>query len=157
MKGEYLTINDLFMNLFTQVNLKEQRWIEKNDFNLTTNELRTISKIGQMGLPSFGKLADVLQITPGTLTVSINKLTKKEYVDKFKYQKDKRVVFIGLTQKGEHVYNLHQAFRHTLIKETLMKLNKHDTKELIRLLKELDSLFKDEAMESINITENKQN
>ncbi len=151
MNDNYLTIDEMFTNLFNQATNIEAVWINKNKFDLTSNEVRIINKIGTMNLLSFGALAQSLKITPGTLTVAVNKLVKKQYLDKLKDEKDKRAVFLSLTHKGENVFKQHNKFRLSLIKNTLMKLEKHDSKTLVKILKDLTEIF---ANEEKNIKEN---
>lgn len=141
MDNNYLTIDDLFTNLYIKVCLIEEQWINDNKFDLTNNEIRIINKIGQMKLLSFGNLANSLQVTPGTLTVAVNRLVKKEYVNKLKNEKDKRSIFLSLSTNGYDIYSQHKIFRHDLIKDTLLKLDNGDSKLLINILKELDEKF----------------
>lgn len=141
MDNNYLTIDDLFTNLYIKVCLIEEQWINDNKFDLTNNEIRIINKIGQMKLLSFGNLANSLQVTPGTLTVAVNRLVKKEYVNKLKNEKDKRSIFLSLSANGDDIYSQHKIFRHDLIKDTLLKLDNGDSKLLINILKELDEKF----------------
>ncbi len=141
MNSNYLAIDELFINLFNKFSFIEEKWIYDNKFNLTNNEVRIINKIGTIKILSFGALAHSLKITPGTLTVAVNRLVKKEYIDKLKNEKDKRVIFLSLTDKGENIFYQHRNFRHNLIKNTLMKLENKDTRVVISLLKELDEKF----------------
>ncbi len=141
MNNNYLAIDELFINLFNKFTSIEESWIIDNKFNVTNNEIHIINKIGTMQVLSFGTLAESLKITPGTLTVAINKLVKKEYIDKLKNEKDKRAVFLSLTDKGETIFTEHRSFRHSLIKNTLMKLEKNDSRTILNILRELDEKF----------------
>ncbi len=155
MNNNYLTIDEMFSNLFNQATNIESKWIDENKFDLTNNEIRIINKIGTMHLLSFGALAQSLKITPGTLTVAVNKLVKKQYLDKLKSEKDKRAVFLSLTEKGDNVFKKHCNFRLDLIKNTLMKLEKHDSKSLVKILKELNELITKEEINHKGVTNEK--
>ncbi len=144
MNNHYLTIDELFTNLFNQATNIESKWLNENKFDLTNNEVRIIKNIGAMNFLSFGTLAQSLKITPGTLTVAVNKLVKKNYLDKLKKDNDKRAVFLSLTEKGENVFKQHSSFRLNLIKSTLLKLEKHDARTLVRILKDLNEIFEKE-------------
>ena len=62
--------------------------------------------------------AATLGITTGTLTVAIDRLVRKNYVDRNRDPADRRVVRIELTHKGKLAYRMHNKF-HTLLVDRL--------------------------------------
>ncbi len=72
------------------------------------------------------EVAKNLQITVGTLTVAINNLVKKGYVERFRCQSDKRVVLIKLTKKGKLLYRVHEQFHKNVVKATISGLTKQE-------------------------------
>src|SRR3712207_8640353 len=68
---------------------------------------------------TMSEVAGDLGITVGTLTTAINNLVKKEYVERQKDEKDRRVVKIVLTKKGKLAYRVHEKFHSDMIKATI--------------------------------------
>lgn len=86
-----------------------------------------------------GEVAKALHITVGTLTVAVSNLVKKGYVQRFKSEKDRRVVRVGLTKQGKEVYHIHEKF-HTALTDALVKdLDNDDMEILVKILSNLDS------------------
>ena len=46
-------------------------------------------------------VARELNVTVGTLTIAVNNLVKKGYIQRMRSQEDRRVVLISLTEQGE--------------------------------------------------------
>ena len=49
-------------------------------------------------------------MTVGTLTIAINHLVKKGYVERSRSEEDRRVVLVSLSEKGEKAYFHHRMF-----------------------------------------------
>ncbi len=84
-------------------------------------------------------LADVLKVTQGTFTITINSLEKKGYVKRKRSNLDKRIINLSLTKKSEKVIDSYEKFhneiidklisdfdedKRSLVEEILAKLNK---------------------------------
>jgi DNA-binding MarR family transcriptional regulator len=77
-------------------------------------------------------IAKKLHITVGTLTIAINNLLKKGYVERTRGQKDKRVVFISLSEKGKKAYRHHEKFHKDMVDSMLQCLNEEETQAVIK-------------------------
>ena len=89
------------------------------------------------------EVAQDLNITVGTLTTAINKLIKKEYVERKRIEEDRRVVLIQLTKKGKLAYRIHEKFHKDMIVETIDGLSEDEEEVLIMSLEKLNKFFKD--------------
>lgn len=77
-----------------------------------------------------------------TVTSLVNKLITLGYVEKEKCSKDKRVTYIGLTQKSRDIEDTFN-FISSQVKETAYNnFTEDEKKEFLRLLKKLSSNFK---------------
>lgn len=77
-----------------------------------------------------------------TVTSLVNKLITLGYVEKEKCSKDKRVTYIGLTQKSRDIEDTFN-FISSQVKETAYNnFTENEKKEFLRLLKKLSSNFK---------------
>lgn len=68
-----------------------------NDLSVT--EIHTIEAVGMYELKNMSEIASDLNITVGTLTMAVNNLVKKGYVERVKKEGDRRVVQVRLTKK----------------------------------------------------------
>lgn len=136
------TINDLFVNIFNYILIAEEKWLKEQQVNLTINEVHVIEKIGTMRLKSLGEVAEKLYVTSGTLTVMVNKLVSKNYIDKLRSDKDKRVVYLNLTKKGEDIFESHKNFHEKMIKDTQITLDKNERDSLVNALINISKFFK---------------
>ncbi len=87
---------------------------------LSLSEIHTIVAIGSEDFSNMSQVAGMLKITVGTLTVAINNLAKKGYVERHRSEKDRRIVKLGLTEMGREVYRSHREF-HRRLAEAMTK------------------------------------
>jgi len=125
------TLNDLFLDIFNQVLTLEQKMFEQDGTyrDISITETHVLEAIRKCDPPTMGNIAAKLRVTPGTLTSSINKLFEKEYVDRHRNEKDRRIVTLSLTEKGEAVFQLHEAFHRELIGAATQDLENRDELE----------------------------
>ena len=117
--------------------------IEKNvqDFGLNISEFGVLEMLYHKGDQPVQKVAEKILVTSGTITYVINKLEKKELVIRRKCDKDKRVFYVSLTEKGkefiEDIFPKHKDFIDNLFRD-LDEANKIQLLEnLIKLRKVL--------------------
>lgn len=84
---------------------------------------------------SAGELTDKLQVVPGRMTDILNSLEKKGLIVRNKDVKDKRIVFVSLTEEGKAEAISRRKLIHESYSGLFDKLSQKETKELIRLLK----------------------
>lgn len=105
------TYNDLFFQ------------IEKSlqEFDLNISEFGVLEMLYHKGDQPVQKVAEKILVTSGTITYVINKLEKKEFVVRRKCNKDKRVYYVSLTEKGKdyisHIFPKHKDFLNNLFKD----------------------------------------
>ena len=78
-------------------------------------------------------VAEKLEITMGTLTVAINHLVRKGYVNKIRDEKDRRVYLLSLTEKGKQLFEVHQRFHLELVKSLIVDLSDYEADMFIEL------------------------
>ncbi|HBP37777.1 MAG TPA: MarR family transcriptional regulator [Clostridiales bacterium] len=99
--------------------MTEEKALNKGYFHdLSVAEMHTLEGIGLYGNRTMSETAATLGITTGTLTVAIDRLVRKGYVERQRDSADRRVVRIALTKKGKLAYRMHNKF-HTLLVDRL--------------------------------------
>lgn len=87
-------------------------------------------------------VAKALSVTVGTVTIAINNLVKKGYVKRVRSEKDRRIVLVSLSAKGERAYNHHRMFHDRMVLAVLDGLNKEETEVLMKVLGNLQNFFR---------------
>ena len=149
MEKSKQVLNELFVELFNDISAIEESTLKNgvlSDLSLT--ELHTIDAIGMYEEKTMGSIAEDLDITQGTLTIAINKLIKKGYVERRKLEEDKRVVVARATKKGKIAYRLHRKFHSDMISNILEEIDKKEEVVLINALDKLNKFFKQKYLQN---------
>ena len=109
--------------------------------DLSVTEMHIIEAIGCDREMTMTEVARDLEITVGTLTTAINRLIKKEYVERRRIEEDRRVVLIKLTGKGEEAFKSHKQFHDDMIKSIMEELPQEEEVVLISSLKRMVNFF----------------
>lgn len=137
-------INGLLVDIFNDILTIEQEALKSGEFNdLSITEIHTIEAIGMYNSKSMSEVASVLDITVGTLTIAINNLVKKGYVQRKKAEEDRRLVLIELTKRGKLAYRIHDKFHKDMVRETIDGITAEDEEILVKALEKLNSFFKE--------------
>ncbi|MGK0551384.1 fatty acid biosynthesis transcriptional regulator FabT [Enterococcus faecalis] len=144
MEPNLETINDYLVSVFNDILTIEESELKKSQFkDLSITEMHTIEAIGMYKKKTSSEVAKELSITVGTLTVAINNLVKKDYVQRLRSEDDRRVVKLGLTKKGKLLYRVHQHFHHEMVKNILNGMEQEEKAALLRALKNLHDFLRD--------------
>lgn len=131
-------INSFLVAIFNEVMDIEEHALRVSTFSdLSIKEMHTVEAIGMYDHHTTSEVAKILNITAGTLTVAINSLVKKGYVERIRMKNDRRVVNLGLTKKGRLLYRLHDKFHREMVENTIHDM---DNQEVEVLLKGLNNL-----------------
>jgi len=138
MESKLEIINDYLVTVFNDILTIEESELRKSQFNdLSITEMHTIEAIGLHQHKTTSEVAKELSITAGTLTVAINNLVKKDYVERVRSKSDRRVVKLVLTNRGRLVFRVHQYFHREMVKAALKGMDEQESQALIRGLSNL--------------------
>lgn len=144
MNKSTITINELLVQLFNDIlQIEEKSLKEEIISDLSITEIHTIEAIGMYAEKSMSEVAQILKITVGTLTTAINKLIKKEYVERKRIEEDRRVVLVKLTKKGKLAYRIHEKFHHDMVNTAIDGLSEEEEEVLISSLDKINKFFKE--------------
>lgn len=144
MEPNLETVNDYLVSVFNNILTIEESELKKSQFNdLSITEMHTIEAIGMYKKKTSSEVAKELSITVGTLTVAINNLVKKGYVERLRSEDDRRVVKLGLTKKGKLLFRVHQHFHREMVKNILKGMEQEEEQALLRALKNLHDFLQE--------------
>ena len=144
MNKSTITINELLVQLFNDILQIEEKSLKEGIISdLSITEIHTIEAIGMYAEKSMSEVAQILKITVGTLTTAINKLIKKEYVERKRIEEDRRVVLVKLTKKGKLAYRIREKFHHDMVNTAIDGLSEEEEEVLISSLDKINKFFKE--------------
>lgn len=136
-------LNELLVVLFKDINEIEEKAIRTGQYkNMTANDMHVIEAIGLNGAKNMSAVAKALNVTTGTLTIAINSLVKKNYVERVRSEEDRRVVLVSLTPKGKKAFHHHKKFHDDMIDQIVKQLDEPEKQVLEKTLTTLAEFFK---------------
>lgn len=148
MTDAYSTLNDVLVNIFNKIISIEEKAVITGDFvDISVNDMHIIKAVGVDIPKNMSTIAKELSVTVGTLTIAINSLVKKGYVIKKRSEKDRRVVYIHLSEKGIKAYEYHKKFHNDMIESIIKEFEgkEEELEILIRLLSKLVGFFDEKS------------
>ncbi len=138
-------LNELFVQLFRDILIIEEKALKRGEHqNLTINDIHVIDAIGEEEPKNMSSVAKALQVTTGTLTISVNSLVKKGYVDRVRSEEDRRVVLVSLTETGLRAHRAHKQFHEQMIGRIAGRLNPDESEVLAGALTDMIQFFKEQ-------------
>lgn len=135
-------LNEILVNLFHNINSIEEQAIRTGEYkDMTTNDMHVIEAIGTSAPKNMTSVAKTLSVTTGTLTIAINSLVKKGYVERVRSEEDRRVVLVSLSSKGKRAFNHHQKFHEEMIKSITDRLSEEEKAVLAKALGNASEFF----------------
>ncbi len=137
------TLNEVLVKLFRDITTIEEKAIKTGEYkDLTVTDMHVIEAIDVNVQKNMSSVAKALSVTTGTLTISINGLVKKGYVNRTRSEEDRRVVLISLTEKGCSAFAKHQKFHQDMIDAITEDLTKDEQVILEKSLRNLNQFFR---------------
>ena len=107
---------------------------EINISELKLKHFRYLEIIHKYDHLTFGRFAEVLQITKPSVTNIVNQLMRLEVVSKRQCTKDGRIYYVELSEKGRMIVQFKQLERQRLARKILGVLKEDEVRVFIRLI-----------------------
>ncbi|MBB2182259.1 MarR family transcriptional regulator [Lachnospiraceae bacterium MD1] len=144
MNDKLIEINKMLVEVYDDIMHIEEYSIKQGSFrDLSITEIHTIEAIGLYGSKTMSEVATALEITMGTLTIAIDKLIKKGYVERSRSNTDRRIVNVSLTKRGKLAYRIHEKFHLDMVKAIMLDFNEQEEEVLLTALRKLNYHLKD--------------
>lgn len=136
------TLNDILVKIFNDLMEIEEKCLINGEFmNISSNDMHIIEAIGIEEPKKMSQIARAMNVTTGTLTKAVEALEQKEYIVRNRSEKDRRVVMVSLTERGERAYWHHARFHENMIHDIKEELSEGETAILIATLGKLVKFF----------------
>jgi len=138
-------LNDILVEAYYNILHFEEQAIKNNSrLAISINEMHLLESIGknsEKGM-TISEIADDLNITAPSVTIAVNKLVNKGYVEKMKCEKDGRVVRVRLTKEGSKIEAYHQFYHRNMVKELSKEFTQEERQCLMSAINKLNNFFK---------------
>lgn len=139
----YQTINDVLVTLFNDIlDIEEKALIIEEFQDISINDMHVMEAVGLQEPKNMSTVAKALSVTVGTLTIAVNSLVKKGYVERVRSVEDRRVVLLSLTEKGCRAYAHHQRFHENMVHAVVERLEDQELEVLVKALRYLEDYFR---------------
>lgn len=140
----YNVLNSILVKIFNDILSIEQKALIIDEFSdITVTDMHIIDAVGNGEARTMSQISKTLEVTMGTLTIGINGLVKKGYVERRRGEKDRRIVYASLTDKGRRAYDHHRQFHKDMVSSVMNGLSEEEAKVLAKTMTKLDNFFEE--------------
>lgn len=114
-----------------------QEFSAQTKLALTPPQFYMLHLIRQQGKCKMTELADKMEVKPSAITVMIDRLVAHSLVERTHGERDRRVVFIELTERGRDVLAEMEQMRNRIVRRCLDKIEPHEAEQFLTILEKL--------------------
>lgn len=140
-----IQLNQLLVDTFRCIlKVEEQTLRGVGGMDLSISELHLIESVGKgrdQGR-TISAIAEDLGITLPSVTVAINKLAAKGFVQKVRGEEDSRTVVVQLTHAGRKADAAHRYFHENMVRNIISEMDEAEKKTLLQGTRKLNEFFR---------------
>ncbi|WP_068776552.1 MarR family winged helix-turn-helix transcriptional regulator [Paenibacillus sp. FJAT-26967] len=136
---EEQTVFELIHNMDKFTNKLIVQWNKTFNEDLGVSHVLVLGHLKQNGKSRPSDIAKILGLTPPTLSYLSEKLVKKKLAVRMSDESDRRIIYLGITDKGADVLKRASLEGQRLRRNLFEKLNEQERAELANLYKKLNS------------------
>ena len=134
-------INDQILEVIFEVSrgIREEMAVDCQTQQLTVLQLQALVFIHKKKSLQMTEIADFFKISMPTATALLDRLVNFGWVERCENKKDRRMVNVSLTKKGESLLNKALAIIRQKVNKMLSYLSLEDRKQMLRILSNLNT------------------
>ena len=140
-------LNEVIVDTYRSILRVEENILKRSDqTDLSISEIHMLEAVGKVKdrRRTISELAEVLNITLPSVTVAINKLMKKGYVEKVRGEEDGRIVYVSLTRQGRRIDSAHRYFHESMVRSIIRDMTESEMQALYKGVMKLDTFLKEQ-------------
>ena len=140
-------LNEVIVDTYRSILRVEENILKRSDqTDLSISEIHMLEAVGKGKdrRRTISELAEVLNITLPSVTVAINKLMKKGYVEKVRGEEDGRIVYVSLTRQGRRIDSAHRYFHDSMVRSIIRDMTESEMQALYKGVMKLDAFLKEQ-------------
>ena len=137
-------LNAVIVDTYRSILKVEETILKRSDkIDLSINEMHMLEAVGKGKdrRRTISELAEELNITLPSVTVAINKLMKKGYVEKVRGEEDGRIVYVSLTRMGKKIDSVHRYFHESMVRSIIRDMTEEEQQILYKGVMKLDQFM----------------
>ncbi len=148
-------LNELMVDTFDSIRKIEENSLKaRHDNKLSISEYHLLESVGKgsmeegpvkmpavYGGKTISEIAQDLGITNASVTVAVNNLVRKGFVEKARCIEDGRVVYVYLTREGRRINAGHRLFHQHLIRSITKEFDDTELEILVRCIDRINAYF----------------
>ena len=135
-------LNQMLKDMFYKIlRLQEKSVSQSANITISRTEMHILEVIQDEPDATLTRIADMLGVTKATASVSVKRLTEKNYLQKAISEYDKRKSILKLTEGGELCCRKHRQFHDMMIESLLRDFRIEEYPDLLKSLEALRDFF----------------
>ncbi|KSU84159.1 MarR family transcriptional regulator [Fictibacillus enclensis] len=103
------------------------------DGDLTRTQYILMRMLSERDRWTVTELAEVLEVKPSAVTVAVDRLYKKNYVQRYRSEADRRIVYLELSETGSGILKEAEERRLESMENLLSRISRDDLEALITI------------------------
>lgn len=139
------SLNTLLVGIYKDLDLLEEQMLNASRLNLSISEVHMLEAVHFAGgddVATISDLSEYLAISLPSVTLTVNKLAAKNYVEKQKNRNDGRVVEVRLTPLGRKAERAHRYFHRSMVRNLAAGMADDEKDALMRGITKVDDFLK---------------
>ena len=141
-------LNELLVDTYRSIMTVEEEMLRQTGkLDLSIGEMHMIEYIAgdrEQGR-TISQIARYLDLSLPSVTIAINKLVKKNYVEKVRCEEDGRRVFVKVTRMGSKANAVHRYFHEQMLRAVLREIREEDRAPLMRGVESINHFFREQV------------
>ena len=140
-------LNEVIVDTYRSILRVEENILKRSDqTDLSISDIHMLEAVGKGKdrRRTISELAEVLNITLPSVTVAINKLMKKGYVEKVRGEEDGRIVYVSLTRQGRRIDSAHRYFHESMVRSIIRDMTDSEMQAKYKGVMKQDPFLKEQ-------------
>lgn len=123
-------------------------WNALIPYNLTLQQSNLLQCLEKEGAQKVSDLADCLCVTAGALTILCDKLVERQFIERIRDEKDRRIVYLQISDKGRKAVQAIKGVKGEVIERLFRGIDAQDLKVMDKVYTALLRNLETNASES---------
>lgn len=133
---------ELFYNILRRM---KKEWHKELQHGINPSQYLILKTLKHSGPQKANELAEAIQMTPGAITGASDKLVSEGYAERKGAMKDRRVVYLEITDQGEHILESMIENQKKATERFFEGLSDEDISHLIRIYHQISNNLDQQA------------
>lgn len=145
MQGFAQMLNNMLVEVYHNILRVEEEFLKNNNrINLSIREMHLIECVGMNREEgkTVSEIAEYLKVARPSVTVAVNKLERKGYLEKQGCRTDGRIVRVRLSREGRKVDAYHRQYHMNMVRAIEAEFTPEERELLLHTIVKLNDFFK---------------